>query len=330
MKRLRHPIRAIREPFGTAGLIVACVALVLALTGAAFAAAGLSGKQKKEVEKIAKKYAGKPGAPGAEGPAGAAGKDGTIGEKGAKGDTGAPGSPGTPGTPGAAGKSPEIVAEGPTLCSGKGGVVYEVEGSNDEAEICNGKEGKDGSLWTAGGTLPPGATETGYWSFQAPPEKIKVDVEGSTQEIQLWSLGTYAPVSFPIPFPFNIKESHTHFLTSEQAFLLKEGLIHGGAGELCEGKTGGELTACEAEQGALHASCSGTFIAPVAAPGELCVYANEATTSLVGIKRSPEGVNGARKFGAILQFEPKASYAEGWGSFAVTGCKEKPGESECE
>ena len=66
MKRLRHPIRAIREPFGTAGLIVACVALVLALTGAAFAAAGLTGKQKKEVEKIAKKYAGKPGAAGAQ------------------------------------------------------------------------------------------------------------------------------------------------------------------------------------------------------------------------------------------------------------------------
>ncbi|MFL5898533.1 MAG: hypothetical protein ACJ76D_08740 [Solirubrobacterales bacterium] len=83
MKPLRHPIRGIREPFGTAGLIIACVPPVLALTGAAFAAGKPTSKQKKEVEKIAKKFAGKPGAPGETGPAGA---NGNVRVQESKGD----------------------------------------------------------------------------------------------------------------------------------------------------------------------------------------------------------------------------------------------------
>jgi len=100
MSRLRHPVRAIREPFGTAGLIVAIVALIAALGGTAFAAAKLNSTQKKEVEKIAKKYAGKPGATGATGPAGSAGlagKDGAQGKQGPEGKQGIAGSPWTAG-----------------------------------------------------------------------------------------------------------------------------------------------------------------------------------------------------------------------------------------
>jgi Collagen triple helix repeat (20 copies) len=131
MSRFKHPIRAIREPFGTAGLIVACIALVLALTGAAFAAAGLNGKQKKEVKSIAKQFAGQPGAPGAAGP------------QGPKGDPGAAGSNGAPGVPGANG------ATGPT---GKTGVT--------------GVTGATGPTGMSGftETLPPGKTETGSWT----------------------------------------------------------------------------------------------------------------------------------------------------------------------
>jgi Collagen triple helix repeat (20 copies) len=101
--KLRHPVRAIREPFGKAGLTVAILALVLATTGAALAAAGLNSKQKKEVTKIAKKYAGKPGAigpagpqgnPGAAGPAGPAGKEGPQGKQGEQGIQGPPGTTG--------------------------------------------------------------------------------------------------------------------------------------------------------------------------------------------------------------------------------------------
>lgn len=140
MNRLRHPVRAIREPFGTAGLIVACIAMVLALTGAAFAAKGaLTGKQKKEVEKIAKKFAGKPGAAGAAGAQGPAGPQGPVGPAGANGKDGAPGAPGP------TGKSVTVssVPVGNVACEELGGAVVKVEGSPSGVEVCNGATGQD-------------------------------------------------------------------------------------------------------------------------------------------------------------------------------------------
>lgn len=175
MKRLRHPIRAIREPFGTAGLVVACVALIAALGGTAFAAAKLNSTQKKEVEKIAKKYAGKPGATGAAGANGTNGTNGAPGAAGAAGKNGegvtvasasvgecanggtkfsnASGSGkacnGAPGAPGAAGESPEgFPFDGEhepagAECHGAGGVEYEVESTGDVQFVCNGSIGQD-------------------------------------------------------------------------------------------------------------------------------------------------------------------------------------------
>jgi Collagen triple helix repeat (20 copies) len=112
---------------GTAGLVVAVVALVAALTGAAFAAGGLTKQQEKQVKKIAKKYAGKRGPAGLPGPTGA---QGPKGDAGAKGDTGATG------------------PQGPQGPQGIPGPV-----------------GKEGSPWTAGGVLPTGKTETGTWAI---------------------------------------------------------------------------------------------------------------------------------------------------------------------
>jgi collagen type VII alpha len=89
MKRITYPIRAIREPFGTAGLVVAIVALVAALGGGAYAASGgLNAKQKTEVTKIAKRFAGRTGAQGPRGNAGPAGAKGNTGSPGAPGQTG--------------------------------------------------------------------------------------------------------------------------------------------------------------------------------------------------------------------------------------------------
>lgn len=97
----------IHSKLGTAGLVVAVVALVAALTGAAFAAGGLTKAQEKQVKKIAKKYAGKPGPVGPQGPKG---DQGVKGDQGPKGDTGAPGTPGGPGEDAACtGASPECI-----------------------------------------------------------------------------------------------------------------------------------------------------------------------------------------------------------------------------
>lgn len=181
MKRLRHPVRAIREPFGTAGLIVAIVALVAAVGGTAFAAAKLNGTQKKEVEKIAKKFAGKDGAPGA---------NGTNGAPGAKGDAGAPGGQGPEGKQGPKGEAGKdgISAEGApftgkktvgTVTCEEGGV--EIKSAKPATAVCNG------SPWTAGGVLPSGKTETGTWALSASdPEEF---------------IPAYEPISFPIPLP---------------------------------------------------------------------------------------------------------------------------------
>jgi hypothetical protein len=145
LSKLRHPARAIREPFGTAGLIIACVALIAALTGGAYAASGgLTATQKKEVKKIAKQFAGKPGAPGAAGPAGPAGS-------GTKGDTGAAGTNGTSATAVSFTGSQHGCADGGT----------EVKSASAPVFVCNGETG-----FTE--TLPPGETETGAWTSGGP------------------------------------------------------------------------------------------------------------------------------------------------------------------
>jgi hypothetical protein len=98
----------IHEKLGTAGFVLAVVALIVALAGTAFAAAGLNGKQKKEVKSIAKSFAGKPGPAGAQGPKGDTGAQGPKGDTGPKGDKGERGEPGQPGTPGETGFTAEL------------------------------------------------------------------------------------------------------------------------------------------------------------------------------------------------------------------------------
>lgn len=90
--------RRFHQRFGTAGLIISILALILAVAGTAFAASGLTSKQKKEVTKIAKQYAGKPGTTGPQGPQGLPGATGGKGEKGEKGDKGDTGLAGKDGT----------------------------------------------------------------------------------------------------------------------------------------------------------------------------------------------------------------------------------------
>ncbi len=177
----------LHKQLGPAGLTVAIAALVLAVGGTALAASALTGKQKKEVEKIAKKYAGKPGAAGAQGPAGPAGPQGAVGPKG---DTGSAGSAGAAG----ASVTNTKLNPGNANCL-EGGAEFKV-GSGSSTFACNGEEGPEGpegpaggpgpegSPWLAGGTLPPGETETGSYSLRVPSAQI-----------------AYIPLSFPLPLP---------------------------------------------------------------------------------------------------------------------------------
>ncbi|MGN6587091.1 MAG: hypothetical protein ACTHKT_06395 [Solirubrobacterales bacterium] len=88
----------IHQRLGTAGFIIAVVALIAALAGTAFAAKDVLTKQeKKQVETIAKKFAGKEGPPGPSGPAGPQGAKGDPGPKGERGERGPEGEEGPPG-----------------------------------------------------------------------------------------------------------------------------------------------------------------------------------------------------------------------------------------
>ena len=126
--------KRIHQKLGTAGFVIAIVALVAALGGTALAAAKLNGTQKKEVEKISKKYAGKPGAAGANGAAG------PVGPAGPKGGTGAAGANGSNGSNGATGATGVKGATGPTGVTGATGQTGFTK------------------------TLPPGQSETGTWA----------------------------------------------------------------------------------------------------------------------------------------------------------------------
>jgi Collagen triple helix repeat (20 copies) len=84
MSRFRHPSPA---------LVIACVALLLALTGSAFAAGHFVITSTKEISpSVLRALNGKRGPRGDRGPVGPSGIPGTPGSQG---------SPGTPGTPGA-------------------------------------------------------------------------------------------------------------------------------------------------------------------------------------------------------------------------------------
>jgi hypothetical protein len=115
--------------------LVAVIALVLAMSGGAYAASKFLITSTKQISpKVLKSLRG---AKGATGPAGLAGPAGPAGAAGA-------------GSAGAAGAKGETGPPGP---QGIQGVA--------------GKEGKEGSPWTAGGVLPSGKTETGVWSVTA-------------------------------------------------------------------------------------------------------------------------------------------------------------------
>src|SRR5215218_1644524 len=90
-------IHRIQRRLGTAGLVVAILALVIALAGTAFAAKGVfTKKQEKQIVKIAKKYAGQQGPQGLKGDAGPAGLKGDTGDRGPEGQEGPKGKEGSP------------------------------------------------------------------------------------------------------------------------------------------------------------------------------------------------------------------------------------------
>jgi hypothetical protein len=288
--------KKLKEPFGKAGLTVAICALVFAMFGGAYAASNSSNGHAV----ASKAKTGKRGPKGATGPAGPVGPAGLQGPAGANGKDGANGSNGAPGSPGADGKSVALKNEAPANCT-EGGFTYEVEGSGEENEVCNGEAG----VIHPGETLPSEATETGSWVV-GPFANVE-NYPGKNGQVK-------TTLSFPIPVA---NERTPHLILSN----------------------GNELNASFQEIEHPDA-CPGTVAAPSAEPGNLCVYVetsnilapsnnfegtliiNPATAfgNPATASGNPEtGSEGVSEAGTILDvFTKETNGVETFGTWAVT------------
>ena len=151
--------QAMRRRFNATGL-VAVLALVFSMGGGAYAASRYVITSTKQISpKVLKALQGKAGASGVQGAAGPAGPAGPQGASGGKGENGTNGTNGSNGTNG---MSVTSVAASVGECT-EGGTKF--TSASGTSKACNGKEGKEGSPWTAGGILPADQTEKGSWSI---------------------------------------------------------------------------------------------------------------------------------------------------------------------
>ncbi|HVY79013.1 MAG TPA: hypothetical protein VG898_10950 [Solirubrobacterales bacterium] len=226
--------------------VISVIALVFAMLGGAYAANNSSSGGKATAS--AKKAKAKKGPRGPRGPKGPKGDTGPAGPQGAKGDTGAEGKQGPQGATGA--------------------------------------NGATGSPWPAGGTLPPGATQTGVW--------------GGGGEIGEEYL--YYPINFFIPTA----------TAPEAVFVGPEDESEPG----CPGRGGGEFPATGKFKPTI----------PQADPGKLCVYADVMSESEFEAFKTSEFVagsgwsfeSGVSQTGTILQILCKFKFCVGAGTWAVT------------
>ncbi len=274
------------------------VALVLTMSGGAFAAGKFLITSTKEISpKVLKSLRGKAG------PAGAAGAQGPAGPQGLAGPQGAAGPGGAAGAAGANGVSVTSaeVSKSSTTCSKQGG--SEFTSASGKSTACNGKEGKEGSPWTASGTLPHGATETGTWAF-GPFE----DFGGRT----------HASVSFAIPLAAPLGKGHVHFINAKGMEVaeieVKPNQFR--VEEVPPTECGSGINpGISPEESAAN---------PQAKPGNLCIYTTELETAETNsneilepatLREDEAGRTGAL---VIFGFPPTGGREEGFGTWAVT------------
>ena len=196
-------------------------------------------------------------------------------------------------------------------CAGRGGSKFVAANGNTYA--CNGKEG---SPWTAGGTLPPEETETGAWAFGPATGNSIAAGEALFEPYRL-------PLSFPIPLEASLGPAQVHFLDS--------------TGQEVTGITEDPETEVLTTVKVTSTACLGSAAAPSAEPGHLCVYtAKLAKTGLQTGMFSPleyagvydpsiaSGTPGASVTGAQLGIAGVQKASKGWGTWAVTAPGEAP------
>jgi hypothetical protein len=186
---------SIRRRFTYANVTVT-LALVFAMSGGAYAAKHyLIGSTKQISPNVLKALQGKRGPAGKDGVQGPAGPAGVRGENGAGGPEGKAGAPGKDGV---SVTSKELTSKD-AACGKEGGSEF-IAAEGKKTTACNGKAG---SPWTAGGTLPKGATETGEWA-------ISQFVSTGGAEIVV------APISFSVPLAKALASAQVHFIKPKE------------------------------------------------------------------------------------------------------------------
>jgi hypothetical protein len=147
-----------------------------------------------------------------------------------------------------------------------------------------GKPGEDGSPWVAGGTLPSESTETGIWGTYTNPAP-----EGAQ---------TF-PISFPIPL-------------AKPPVKVYVGPGEDKSAQGCPGVVGADVNAVPPQGGT-----------PTAAPGKLCVYADQFVNAVregfyFSINGEPGFVEGVSETGTLFNVKCEAGCAAS-GTWAVTG-----------
>lgn len=289
----------VRERLGSAGLVVAILALIVALGGGAVAATQSAKKSKPltkaQVIALIKANA-KAGPPGSPGQTGAIGATGPKGDQGLKGDIGGQGPKGDKGDKGT-GINLTPIAVGAGKCSGRGGATLKEDTApGAEKDICTGEKGEKGEKgdpgdpWSVGGVLPPGKSETGAWAFTAADDDTEI----------------FVPISFTIQL----------------------------AGEPTEEEFGQDDVHYQDDVGFGTACPAASVTEPKAPPGKLCVFYNSfggaplnATFTRIG-KLNLFEEPGVSNAGAIIQFAfsgAAGELAHGNGSWAVTAAAPPPG-----
>ena len=219
---------------------------------------------------------------------GKSGSAGAPGAAGPAGPAGGPGSPGAKGEPGAKGNNGENAKEGAAGQKGKGIVTVQFAGNEEPAGASCKKEG--GSSVEQEGSGKPTYVCNGV-SGPYPGETLTPGASETGEwntRLDHGSVETqaYAPLSFAIPLASTLSQA--------------SGQIHW------------------IEVGGSSTECPGNASAPTAAPGNLCIYAQElfngaVTTSVV--KNGKTTTSGAF---VELTMNTTEEGAEGYGTWAVT------------
>jgi hypothetical protein len=256
--------------------VAATLALVFAMSGGAYAAGKYLITSTKQISpkvlKSLKGASGKNGANGATGPAGPTGATGPAGPQGPAGGTGPTGALGTSVTSTALPKGNKECKEGGS----------EFTSASGKTTACNGASGKEGSPWTAGGTLPSEKTETGAWSFGPITEAAVPNTSGHVMFVPT--------ASFTIPLAAGLDKEHVHYIKPAEATPA------GCSGNVEKpGAAPGHLCVFASNQEGVATGSAGIFI-----PGSAPLEAGTGTT------------------GAIQEFILTGAFGSGRGTWAVT------------